>query len=65
MQGQSATAEALSPPILPVKTRVILRLPQNLSKKDAKPGEPVEFEVVFAVLLRANPPVRVPAWARG
>ncbi len=50
-RAQSATAESLSPPILPANTPVILRLTKSLYKKDAKLGQPVEFEVAFDVIV--------------
>jgi tetratricopeptide repeat protein len=53
-RAQSATAETLSPPILPANTPVILRLTENLYKKDAKPGQPVEFEVAFDVVVNGQ-----------
>src|SRR5712692_4622791 len=53
-RAQSATAETLSPPILPANTPVILRLKENLYKKDAKPGQPVEFEVAFDVVVNGQ-----------
>src|SRR6266849_7324838 len=53
-RAQSATAETLSPPILPANTPVILRLKKNLYKKDAKPGQPVEFEVSFDVVVNGQ-----------
>jgi Flp pilus assembly protein TadD len=52
--AQSATAESLSPPILPAKTPVMLHLKKNLYKKDAKPGQPVEFEVGFDVVVNGE-----------
>jgi hypothetical protein len=53
-RAQSATAETLSPPILPANTPVILRLKKNLYKKDAKPGQPLEFEVAFDVVVNGQ-----------
>ena len=53
-RAQSATAETLSPPILPANTPVILRLTKNLYKRDAKPGQPVEFEVAFDVVVNGE-----------
>ena len=53
-RAQSATAETLSPPILPANTPVILRLKKNLYKKDAKPGQPLEFEVSFDVVVNGE-----------
>jgi hypothetical protein len=53
-RAQSATAETLSPPILPANTPVILRLTKSLYKKDAKPGQPVEFEVAFDVVVNGE-----------
>ena len=48
--AQSATAETSSPVILPANTPVILRLKESLYKKDAKPADPVEFEVGYDVV---------------
>jgi hypothetical protein len=53
-RAQSATAETLSPPILPANTPVILRLKESLYKRDAKPGQPVEFEVSFDVVVNGQ-----------
>jgi Flp pilus assembly protein TadD len=53
-RAQSATAETLGPPILPANTPVILRLKKNLYKKDAKPGQPVEFEVSLDVVVNGQ-----------
>lgn len=53
-RAQSATPETLSPPILPANTPVILRLTKSLYKKDAKPGQPVEFEVGFDVVVNGQ-----------
>jgi tetratricopeptide (TPR) repeat protein len=53
-RAQSATAETSGPPILPAHTPVILRLKKNLYKKDAKPGQPVEFEVGFDVVVNGE-----------
>jgi hypothetical protein len=53
-RAQSVTAETLSPPILPANTPVILRLKESLYKRDAKPGQPVEFEVGFDVLVNGQ-----------
>jgi hypothetical protein len=53
-KAQSATAETLSPPILPASTPVILRLKENLHKKDAKPGQPVQFEVALDVVVNGQ-----------
>ncbi len=52
--AQSVTAETSSPVILPAKTPVILRLKESLYKKDAKPGQPVEFEVGYDVLVNGQ-----------
>lgn len=41
-------------PILPANTPVILRLKKNLFKRDAKPGQPVEFEVGYDVALKGQ-----------
>ena len=49
--AQSATAETSSPVILPANTPVILRLKESLYKRDAKPGQPVEFEVGYDVVV--------------
>jgi hypothetical protein len=53
-RAQSATAETSSPQILPANTPVILQLKKNLYKKDAKPGQPVEFEVGFDVVVNGE-----------
>jgi len=53
-KAQSETAETLSPVILPAATPVILRLTKSLYKKDAKPGQPVEFEVGYDVLVNGQ-----------
>ncbi len=53
-RAQSATAETLSPPVLPANKPVILRLTKSLYKKDAKPGQPVEFEVGFDVVANGQ-----------
>ena len=50
-RAQSATLEASSPVILPANTSVILHLTKSLYKKDAKPGQPVEFEVGYDVFV--------------
>jgi Flp pilus assembly protein TadD len=49
-RAQSAITETSSPPILPANTRVIVGLKKDLHKEDAKPGQPVEFEVSFDVV---------------
>jgi tetratricopeptide (TPR) repeat protein len=48
------TAETSSPVILPAKTSVILRLKENLYTKDAKPGNSLEFQVGYDVLLNGQ-----------
>ncbi|HET8926073.1 MAG TPA: tetratricopeptide repeat protein [Candidatus Acidoferrum sp.] len=53
-RAQSATSETLSPPILPTNTPVTLHLTKNLYKKDAKPGQLVEFEVGFDVVVNGQ-----------
>jgi Flp pilus assembly protein TadD len=53
-RAQSATVETLSPPILPANTPVILHLKESLYKRDAKPGQPVEFEVSFDVVANGQ-----------
>jgi hypothetical protein len=53
-RAQSSSTETLSPPILPANTPVILRLANSLYKKDAKPGQPVEFEVAFDVVVNGQ-----------
>ncbi len=52
--AQSATAETSSPVILPANTPVILRLKESLYKKDAKPGQPVKFEIGFDVVVNGQ-----------
>ncbi len=51
--AQSAT-ETSSPVILPANTPVILRLKESLYKKDAKPGQPVKFEIGFDVVVNGQ-----------
>ncbi len=53
-RAQSATAETFSPPILPAKTPVILRLKKSVYKRDAKAGWPLEFEVAFDVVVNGQ-----------
>jgi Tetratricopeptide repeat len=53
-RAQSTAAETLSRPILPANTPVILRLKKNLYKRDAKPGQPVEFEVGYDVVVNGE-----------
>ena len=53
-RAQSATAETPSPVILPANTSVILHLTKSLYKKDAKPGQPVEFEVGSDVVVNGQ-----------
>ena len=53
-RGQSASAESLTQPILPANTPVILHLTKSLYKKDAKPGQPVEFEVGSDVVVNGQ-----------
>src|SRR5215510_8075608 len=52
--AQSATAETSSPVILPANTPVVLRLKKDLYKKDAKPGQPVEFQVAIDVIVNGQ-----------
>jgi tetratricopeptide (TPR) repeat protein len=52
--AQSETTEISSPVILPAGTPVILRLNKSLYKKDAKPGQPVEFEVAYDVFVNSQ-----------
>jgi hypothetical protein len=52
--AQSATAETSSPVILPANTPVILRPKESLYKKDAKPGQPVKFEIGFDVVVNGQ-----------
>lgn len=49
-RAQSATSERSSAVTLPANTPVILHLKKSLYKKDAKPGQPVEFEVGYDVV---------------
>ena len=53
MEGgaQSATPETSSSAMLPANTPVILHLKESLSKNDAKPGYPLEFEVGYDVVV--------------
>jgi tetratricopeptide (TPR) repeat protein len=53
-RAQSETTEISSPIILPAGTPVILRLNKSLYKKDAKPGQPVEFEVAYDVFVNGQ-----------
>ena len=53
-RGQSATTETSSPVILPAKTAVILHLKESLYKKDAKPGQPLAFEVGYDVVVNGQ-----------
>lgn len=53
-RAQSETAETSSPVILPAGTAVILHLTKSLYMKDAKPGQPVEFEVGYDVLVNGQ-----------
>jgi len=52
--AQSVPPEISSPVILPANTPVILRLKESLYKKDAKPGQPVEFEVGYDVVVNGR-----------
>lgn len=52
--AQSATPETSSPMTLPASTPVILHLKRSLYRKDAKPGQPVEFEVGYDVVLNGQ-----------
>jgi len=53
-RAQSVTSETLSPWTLTASTPVTLRLKENLYKKDAKPGQPLEFEVVEDVVANGQ-----------
>jgi hypothetical protein len=53
-QAQAPTPEDLSQPTLPANTPVKLCLKQTISSKDAKPGQPVEFEVVEDVAVNGQ-----------
>jgi Flp pilus assembly protein TadD len=53
-RAQSVTSETLSPWTLTANTPVTLRLKENLYKKDAKPGQPLEFEVVGDVVANGR-----------
>lgn len=52
--AQSATLEASSLVILPANTSVILHLTKSLYKKDAKAGQPVEFEAGYDVFVNGQ-----------
>lgn len=52
--AQSATAETSGPVVLPANTPVILRLKEDLYKKDAKPGYSLEFEVGYDVVVNGQ-----------
>ena len=53
-QAQAPTQEKSSQPTLPANTPVKLRLKQTITSKDAKPGQPVEFEVVEDVAVNGQ-----------
>src|SRR6266852_1453201 len=53
-KAQPAAAEPSNPVILPANTPVILCLKESLYKQDAKPGQPVEFEVGFDVVVNSQ-----------
>jgi Flp pilus assembly protein TadD len=53
-RAQSATSESLSAWTLTANTPVILRLKENLYIKAAKPGQPLEFEVVEDVVVNGE-----------
>ena len=53
-RAQSASAESMSPPMLPAHTSVILHLKESLYKKDAKPGYSLEFEVGYDVVVNGQ-----------
>jgi len=53
-RAQSVTSETLSPWTLTANTPVILRLKENLYKEDAKPGQPLKFEVVEDVVVNGE-----------
>jgi tetratricopeptide (TPR) repeat protein len=53
-RAQSETTEISSRLILPAGTPVILRIKKSLYKKDAKPGQPVEFEVAYDVFVNGQ-----------
>lgn len=52
--AQSATAETPRSIILPASTSVILRLKEQLYKKDAQPGYSLKFEVHYDVVLNGQ-----------
>jgi hypothetical protein len=52
--AQSEKAETAGLPILSANTPVILRLKKSLFKRDAKPGQPVEFEVGYDVVVNGQ-----------
>lgn len=53
-RAQSANAETVNGPILPANTPVILRLKKSLANRDAKRGDPVEFEVGYDVVVNGQ-----------
>jgi hypothetical protein len=53
-RGQAVTSETLSPWTLTANTPVILRLKENLYKEDAKPGQPLKFEVAEDVVANGQ-----------
>lgn len=64
-RAQSANAETVKGPILPANTPVILRLKKSLSKRDAKPGQPVEFEVGYDVVVNGQVVIQSGTAVRG
>jgi Flp pilus assembly protein TadD len=63
--AQSATSETSSAWTLTANTPVILRLKENLYKEDAKPGQPLEFEVVEDVVANGQVTIQSGATASG
>ena len=53
-KAQSVASDWSNPMILPANSRVILRLHENLYKKDARPGQSVEFEVAYDVVANGQ-----------
>jgi len=64
-RAQSATSETLSPWTLTANTPVILRLNKNLYKEDAKPGQPLEFEVLEDVAANGQVAIQSGTTASG
>jgi Flp pilus assembly protein TadD len=64
-RAQSVTSETFSPWTLTANTPVILRLKENLYKDDARPGLPLELEVVEDVVANGQVAIQSGAAVRG